>query len=195
MIPACKARLGLRGLFRDYLSRVWYKLIRTPDSFGAGTGKPGAIRSTKTAGGSMNRRDLILAILAAAEGRPYTPVQIQKAVFVVCDQFPDLIDDGPGFSFEPYDYGPFDSDVYSEISELEEDAEATVAPSADGNWNTYAASDYGLIRGRELLDAMGKEGKYIQRISDWVRSLSFNQLVKSIYEAYPEMRANSIFRG
>jgi hypothetical protein len=143
----------------------------------------------------MNRRDLVLAILAASEGRPYTPVQIQKAVFIVCDQFRELIDDGQGFNFEPYDYGPFDSDVYSEISELDSNGEAIIAPSGVGNWNTYAASDYGLIRGRELLDKMGKEGKYVQKISDWVRSLSFNQLVKSIYEAYPDMRANSIFRG
>jgi hypothetical protein len=63
--------------------------------------------------GSVNRRDLVLAILAAADGRAYTPVQIQKAVFIVCDQFPDLIEEGPHFHFEPYDYGPFDSDVSS----------------------------------------------------------------------------------
>ncbi|HTQ83753.1 MAG TPA: hypothetical protein VMI47_10845 [Pseudolabrys sp.] len=143
----------------------------------------------------MDRGDLVLAILAAADGRPYTPVQIQKAVFVICDQFPDLIDDGPGFNFEPYDYGPFDSDVYSEISALDARGEAIIAPSGIGNWNTYAASDYGLARGRALLDEMGRQGKYVQKISDWVRSMSFSQLVKSIYEAYPDMRANSIFRG
>jgi hypothetical protein len=144
----------------------------------------------------MNRRDLVLAILAAAEGRPYTPVQIQKAVFVICDQLPDLIDEGPGFHFEPYDYGPFDSDVYSVLSRLEDDGYAEIAPSAYGNWNTYAASDHGVVQAELLLDNMSTEDeKYIKKISDWVRSLSFKRLVKSIYEAYPQMRANSIFRG
>jgi len=142
----------------------------------------------------LNRHDLVLAILAASGGRPYTPVQIQKAVFVVCDQLPGLVS-GPGFNFKPYDYGPFDSDVYSEISQLQQAGEATITPSPFGNWNMYAASDTGLIRGRELLDRVGKHREYIEKISAWVRSLSFNRLVKSIYEAYPEMRANSIFRG
>jgi hypothetical protein len=145
----------------------------------------------------MNRRDLVLAILAAAEGRPFTPVQIQKAVFVVCDQFPNSIDDGPGFHFEPYDYGPFDSDVYSELALLQRSGDAVIAPSVHGNWNTYAASDSGVRRGDKLLHdvAAPQERNYIQRVSDWVRSLSFNSLVKSIYDAYPHMRANSIFRG
>ena len=143
----------------------------------------------------MNRRDFVLAILAAAEGRPYTPVQIQKAVFVICDHFPDLIDEGPRFHFEPYDYGPFDSDVYSVASRLEDDGFAEIAPSAYGNWNTYAASDAGIERGETFLAQMNDEAEnYVRKISAWVRSLSFTRLVKSIYEAYPKMRANSIFR-
>jgi hypothetical protein len=32
-------------------------------------------------------------------------------------------------------------------------------------------------------------------VSDWVRAQSFNSLVKAIYDAYPEMKVNSIFRG
>jgi hypothetical protein len=145
----------------------------------------------------MNRRDLVLAILAAAEGRTYTPVQIQKAVFLVCDKFPDLIDDGPGFHFQPYDYGPFDSDVYSVIDALQSRGLAVIAPSPSGNWNTYAASDDGVSAGDEILyNTMGNdEQRYIDKVSTWVRSLSFGSLVKSIYDAYPEMRANSIFRG
>jgi hypothetical protein len=144
----------------------------------------------------MNRRDLVLAILSASDGRPYTPVQIQKAVFVICDQLPQLINDGPGFHFQPYDYGPFDSDVYTEIADLQRQGYAIVAPSRLGNWNTYAASDTGVDQGRGWLNVMDNaERDYIEEISHWVRSLNFNSLVKSIYEAYPHMRANSVFRG
>jgi hypothetical protein len=151
-------------------------------------------RQIRRVAGSLNRRDLVLAILAASGGRPYTPVQIQKSVFVICDQLPDLIS-GLTFSFRPYDYGPFDSDVYSEISMLQHAGEAIIAPAPFGNWNTYAASDAGVIRGQKLLDQIGTRREYIEKISAWVRSLGFNSLVKSIYEAYPEMKANSIFRG
>ena len=117
--------------------------------------------------------------------------------FIICDQCPHLIDEGPEFHFEPYDYGPFDSDVYSEIDVLQQQGEAVIARSPFGNWSTYAASDAGLPRGETLLyGEIGTESsQYIQRISSWVRALSFSRLVKSIYEAYPEMRANSVFRG
>jgi len=144
----------------------------------------------------MNRRDLVLTILAAADGRTFTPVQIQKAVFVICDRVPDIVDDGPGFNFEPYDYGPFDSDVYFELAQLQRSGDVVIAPSGQGNWNTYAATDIGVRRGDTLLESLEDEKQgYILRVSDWVRSLSFTRLVKSIYEAYPRMRANSIFRG
>lgn len=155
------------------------------------------LRAEKPSATSMNRRDLVLAILAAAEGRTYTPVQIQKAAFVICDQLPELIDEGPGFSFQPYDYGPFDSDVYSEISALQRAGLAVIAPSGIGNWSTYAASDAGIEQGDDILYNVleEKDRAYIEKISNWVRSLDFASLVKSIYEAYPDMRARSIFRG
>ena len=35
---------------------------------------------------------------------------------------------------------------------------------------------------------------YIKRASEFVRSLSFSDLVSAVYKAYPEMKANSVFR-
>jgi hypothetical protein len=85
----------------------------------------------------------------------------------------------------------------SEVAALQRGGKAIIAPSPSGNWNTYAASDAGVRRGEQILrNELGWEaGEYIQKISMWVRSLGFSKLVKSIYEAYPKMKANSIFRG
>jgi hypothetical protein len=144
---------------------------------------------------SVTRRDLVLALLASSEGRPYTPAQLQKAVFLVSRNMPLLIE-GEGFHFVPYDYGPFDSDVYVEAANLGNDGEVIIAPSEVGRWNTYAASDAGLVRGKRLLSEVDTSVRdYLGAVCAWVRSQSFSSLVKSIYEAYPEMRANSIFRG
>jgi len=135
-------------------------------------------------------------MLAASGGRPYTPVQIQKALFLVCETLPDVISEGPTFGFEPYDYGPFDAAVYQEAEALRNVGEAIVAPSGIGRWNTYAASDLGIERGQRILQTIPESRRnYIQSVSDWVRSQSFSGLVKSIYDAYPQMRENSIFRG
>ena len=73
--------------------------------------------------------------------------------------------------------------------------EAIIAQAGNGRWNTYAASDVGADRGSQLLDRLPSQtSQYIKHVSAWVRRLNFSTLVKSIYNAYPEMRANSIFR-
>jgi len=144
----------------------------------------------------MNRRDLVLATLASAEGRPFTPVQIQKAIFLLTRNVPGLIDQGPGFDFVPYDYGPFDQSVYIEADFLRYEGLAVVSPAENGRWSTYAASDIGTARGKGLLERLPTNiSDYIRTIAEWTRARSFRDLVKSIYEAYPEMKANSIFRG
>jgi hypothetical protein len=143
----------------------------------------------------MNRRDLVLVLLAASGGRPYSPAQLQKSIFLISRNMPRLVR-GPAFNFVAYDYGPFDSDVYSEAEALRQAGEAVIAPSGIGRWNTYAASDTGLTRGRNLIAALDPPARtYLEQISTWVRAQSFSGLVKSIYDAYPEMRENSIFRG
>jgi hypothetical protein len=143
----------------------------------------------------MNRRDLVLAILAAADGQSYSPVQIQKAAFLVTRNVPEVVSEGDPFHFVAYDYGPFDRAVYSEAEMLQIQGHAQVNQSS-GRWRTYSTSPVGLSRGREILESLPQpQREYITRVSSWVRSLDFATLVKSIYEAYPDTKANSIFQG
>src|SRR5258708_5504089 len=100
---------------------------------------------------SMNRRDLVLAVLAASQGRSLTPVQMQKAAFLVTTNIPQVVTEGPLFNFVPYDYGPFDKDVYAEAHALAACGEAVVAPSAQGGWNTYGGTAQGLQPGQQNL--------------------------------------------
>jgi hypothetical protein len=201
MIPAANnywPRLSFRGLHFGFLSRVWYMLsrLRFDPRAGGRLEVPSAVSPAKAACGSMNRRELLLAILTAADGRPLTPVQLQKATFLVTENLEDIVDHGPGFKFVPYDYGPFDANVYNEAQSLALDDDVVIAPSGRGRWNTYAASEDGLEYGQELLDKLDDEDReYIVRTVKWVRSRTFSSLVKSIYDAYPRMRANSIFKG
>jgi len=144
----------------------------------------------------MNRRDLLLSVLACADGRTYTPAQIQKAMFLLSKRMPQLVQEGPNFGFMPYDFGPFDAAVYQEADHLQRSGEAVITPSGCGNWRTYAASGEGVVRGRRLLEQLSPQQRdYVVKVSDWVRAQSFNGLVKAIYDAYPEMKVNSIFRG
>jgi uncharacterized protein len=144
----------------------------------------------------MTHRDLIIIVLAAANGRPYQPVQLQKAIFLITRNIPNIIDNGPEFHFVPYDYGPFDASVYGEAESLRDSGEVIIALSPNGRWKTYAASELGIARGTALMARLPAPiREYIHTISGWVLSQSFGSLVRSIYEAYPEMRENSIFQG
>lgn len=143
----------------------------------------------------MRRSEVLLATLGAADGRPFSPVQLQKAIFLIDRNLLQLFDEGSRFSFEAYDYGPFDREVYAEAAKLEMLGLASISRSANG-YSEYSATDAGLTSAREKLEQLQPQHrKYIKAVADWVRAMSFAKLVKSIYAEYPEMRENSIFRG
>jgi hypothetical protein len=139
----------------------------------------------------MQRSDTVLAILASAKGRPLTPVQLQKAVFLL-----DRNGVAKGFHFVPYDYGPFDRTVYDEAAVLARDGLVSINPAQWGRWNVYSATSEGIDAGEQILDGLPENhAKYVRDVVEWVRNQSFASLVKSIYQQYPEMRENSIFQG
>jgi hypothetical protein len=85
--------------------------------------------------------------------------------------------------------------VYSEAEVLHREGAAEIAPSSSGRWNVYSATDEGAKFGNKLLSSLAPQSQqYIENVSNWVRSQSFGGLVRSIYEAYPEMNENSIFQ-
>jgi hypothetical protein len=66
----------------------------------------------------MASRDefLLLALASASDGR-LTPVQIQKAMFLLKQEAGQFV--GPDFyEFVPYNYGPFNSSIYDDLNAL-----------------------------------------------------------------------------
>lgn len=142
----------------------------------------------------MNRQRLALAMLAAAEGKPYSPVQIQKAMFLLAQKSPEMFTEDR-YDFQPYDYGPFDRAVYTDIRCLQAEGLAVADETSIGWMNSYRATDDGVTAGRAALAGLDpKLRQYVEEVSRYVRSKSFRELVSEIYEDYPEMRQHSIFR-
>ncbi len=142
------------------------------------------------------RQAIVLAALATESGAEYAPVQVQKLFFLI-DENVSAAFGGKQFSFEPYDYGPFDSAVYHELDTLARMGFVRIeskGPSA--GHRRYVLTPAGQDVGATNLSTMDISLRdYLTRVSAWVRSLSFAQLVGSIYKAYPPMRVNSVFRG
>lgn len=140
----------------------------------------------------MDKREFVLAALAPAHGKPHSPVQVQKLLFLLERNAARFLD-GPHFDFKPYNYGPFDKDVYRVLDDLEADELAFINNA--GRQRTYALTPLGQDAGARLLEELPEAARdYMRRLSDRIFQLDFMQLVSAIYKAYPEMRENSVIR-
>src|SRR5258705_12332099 len=82
----------------------------------------------------MASRDefLLLALASASDGR-LTPVQIQKAMFLLKQEAGQFV--GPDFyEFVPYNYGPFNSSIYDDLNTLAAEGLVTVDQSQGRSW-------------------------------------------------------------
>ena len=140
----------------------------------------------------MERIDILLKIIAAANGEPVSPVQLQKVAFLVAQKFSDALP-SDYYEFVPYDYGPFSSEIYRDVEELARRGFVEIGHNASGSRKEYRAT---LRQSDADLDSIPDQlGDYINQAVAWARGLSFRDLVSAIYQHYPAYGVNSIFSG
>ncbi len=141
----------------------------------------------------MDRMEIMLAALASGAREEFTPVQLQKMMFLIDKNVGPALG-GPFFDFQPYDYGPFDAGVYNQFATISDLEMAEF--DGDGKNRRYRLNDEGRARAKEVLDQLTPEVReYFKNVAEFVQKLSFTALVSSIYKKYPEMKVNSVFRG
>jgi len=141
----------------------------------------------------MNREDFVLGCLSIADGADFSPVHVQKIFFLLDRELSNELG-FPYFDFKPYHYGPFDKEVYEGLEYLQ--SNGLVDIDFDSNHRCYRLTVKGQEAGIKIFSEMPLKVKtYVKEVIDFVRSISFVQLVASIYNAYPEMRENSVFHG
>ena len=144
-----------------------------------------------------HRQKMVLAGLSAVPDASFEPVQVQKLFFLMDENIADEMY-GKQFAFEPYDYGPFDKAVYAELEALQEEGLVHITAhvsSTNMTGRSYSLTYAGQRHGEKVIDQMPPfVQKYLKQLSEWVRNLSFAELVGAIYRAYPNMRENSIFQ-
>jgi len=142
----------------------------------------------------MERTDWLLLTIAASRGMGLTPVQLQKSVFLLSRSLPEKV--GSSFyHFIPYNYGPFCVDVYRDAETLEEKGLVGIMRS-EGGLPLYTLTKAGEESARKIGEAVPREVQdYLGRVLQWIQSLSFPALVRSIYQQFPEFKVNSVFQG
>ena len=144
-------------------------------------------------GVTMCRREWCLFTIAAASGESLSPVQLQKALFLIGDNLHPSED---FYHFAAYDYGPFCREVYEDAELLEAEELIRIMHSSEGGYREYLATPSGVQRAKALRAKINPDhASYVEEVVAWVRSCSFNELISAIYKAYPEMKAKSVFQG
>jgi hypothetical protein len=139
----------------------------------------------------LTRKDWLLLALAHREGKPLSPAQVQKTMFLLGEEAKGHI--GSGFyKFIPYNYGPFCREIYDDIDRLS--FENLVTTVAADNRRVFLATPAGLTQGKILArEADAAALAYLKKAVDWAASKSFPDLVRAIYVKYPKYRVNSVF--
>ena len=143
----------------------------------------------------MSKEEMILAALSCSNGSSFSPVQIQKLLFLIDRRIGrDL--GGPFFNFVPYHYGPFDKSIYLVLDRLVGKGLMDELAPAGLRWNLYRPTSSGKAKGEQVLSSMrSKPRKDIADLARYVLQLSFDDLVSAVYKAYPDMEANSIYKA
>lgn len=142
----------------------------------------------------FTRTDWLLLALGLSTGG-LTPVQLQKVLFLVGERRKRVV--GPDYyKFKPYNYGPFCQAIYTDVDLLASFLEQVEVDESRGRQlRRYRLTATGAERATELVKQAPAEGvAYLREVVPWAQKLTFNELVRAIYDAYPKMRAKSVFQ-
>ena len=140
----------------------------------------------------MKRTDVLLRLLAAADGDRLTPVQLQKVAFLVGMRFRATLPEDY-YSFEKHDFGPFCAQIYRDAEGLASDGLVAIDRNYRGGWNEYSATSLGRKLDFQMIPA--SVSAFLDEKVAWARGLSFRELVREVYRQYPDYRENSVFQS
>lgn len=142
---------------------------------------------------NLTKKDWTLLAIAAAKGAALSPLQLQKALFLLGQKLPAEVHED-FYSFIPYNYGPFDPSIYTDADSLVSESLIATRIVPGRTWMEYLATAQGLVRAEQLkANASPVARNYLEDVVQWARSQSFTQLLRAIYSAYPDYAVNSVF--
>jgi uncharacterized protein YwgA len=140
-----------------------------------------------------NRQDWPLVILSLADDGVLTPIEMQKALFLMKQEAGKLIK-GSFYTFVPYNYGPFDQTIYNDIDALARQGFVALEKADHGRWAYYVITKSGAKRAAALqTDIDDRLTNYAKKAVAWIKSMPFPELLREIYKKYPKFAVNSVF--
>jgi uncharacterized protein YwgA len=147
--------------------------------------------------GSVKPSDWLLLLLALRDAeKPLDPVRLQKGLFLL-RQEGGLAED-EAYNFRPYDYGPFSPTIYRDLQDLLTAGYVREMPVQGYNWNRYAVTPAGIHHAQEHVDGFDADHRQVLRqlaaIKAELVQFTFDELLRRVYDKYPDFAAQSVFR-
>ena len=133
----------------------------------------------------VSRSDILLAIVAAADGKELSRVQLQKVAFLLSEEFKGRLP-ADFYKFDKHKYGPFCIDIYHDTEMLLYWGWIRSKPGTD----KYSISEQFSLPGFQFNEDIKR---YIKDTVAWVADMSFGELVRAVYLLYPELLERSKF--
>ncbi len=137
----------------------------------------------------VSNSEILLAIIAAADGKELSRVHLQKVAFLLSEEFKDRLP-ADFYKFDKCDYGPFCIDIYHDTEMLHYWGRIHFNPGPERRHDSYSIAEPIDIAGLQIDDDIKT---YIEDTVAWVADMSFDEIVRAVYWLFPEYRANSIF--
>lgn len=137
----------------------------------------------------VDRQDVLLAIIEAAKEAGLKRVQLQKAVFLVTEEFKGGLPDD-FYKFTKYHYGPYSQEIYRDAEILNDSGCINIKYGADRRDDIFSIdADCGIA----FIELPDKLRRFVKESVDWILSMGFQELLRAIYYLYPEYQENSRF--
>ncbi|HEV2811778.1 MAG TPA: hypothetical protein VGW10_00895 [Solirubrobacteraceae bacterium] len=137
---------------------------------------------------------LLVALDAPAGG--LEPVRVQKALFLLARE--GGLPRSERYWFVPYNYGPMSPRIYRDVEALARRGLIEQVSVPGYAWGRVRATAAGRARAERLVAAASDRERRsldaLQRIRDLVTSLSFADLLETIYDRHPHFAVRSVFR-
>lgn len=135
---------------------------------------------------------LLLALTEAA-ARSLSPVQVQKTMFVFSKGAAGSLGRENFYAFVPYNYGPLDSAIYKDLADLERRGLVEIYNPTSGGARRYAVTPLGIFTAAGIRTQDERHADFLRGVVRWVEVKSFPDLIRAIYNHWPEYRQNSVF--
>ena len=125
-----------------------------------------------------------------------SPVQLQKTLFLLGKKMPKAVGES-FYSFQPYNYGPFDRTIYTDAQRLADKGQIQIERRANESFDRYVITRDGEVDISRLAHYEAKDvSVYLrEKLVPWIQAQTFESLVSAIYAEYPDMREHSVFQG